>query len=159
MKELSILPDGYAEILRVYGDPLSRYFVSDRLKSFELPFTMRASWNTSIKYKWMTMHRLIGDVVVDALEEIRDHNGYNYLREECYDIIGGCYNLRKKTSSDQLSTHSWGIAVDICPHLGPFGKRPQMPVFIVEAFEKRGFVWGGRWKLPDGMHFQACKGY
>lgn len=159
MKELSVLPDGYAEIMRVYGDPLSAGFIHDQIAAFELPFPLKASWNTAVVYRWMNMHRYVGDVVVDALREMMEYRGLEYLQENAYDVTGGCFNIRKKTGGDRLSTHSWGIAIDMVPQLGLFGKKSYVPDFIVAAFERRGFVWGGRWKLPDGMHFQACKNY
>jgi hypothetical protein len=34
------------------------------------------------------------------------------------------------------------------------GARPTMDPRIVEIFDRWGFVWGGRWNRPDGMHFE-----
>jgi len=83
-----------------------------------------------------------------------------YLQENDWDRWGGCFNFRLKRGSNELSTHAWGIAVDINPHIAPFGGDPdKQPYFIVKAFERRGFEWGGRWSYPDGQHFQACHGY
>ncbi|WP_407639298.1 M15 family metallopeptidase [Desulfarculus baarsii] len=31
-----------------------------------------------------------------------------------------------------------------------------MPRDIVEVFEAHGFVWGGRWRRYDTMHFEAA---
>ncbi|HNY22827.1 MAG TPA: M15 family metallopeptidase, partial [Treponemataceae bacterium] len=28
------------------------------------------------------------------------------------------------------------------------------PAAVVEAFEREGFVWGGKWLLWDNMHFE-----
>jgi hypothetical protein len=159
MIALHEVPDGRQEIIRVYGDPLAQDFIQRQLMSFELPFVAKASWDLSLRYRWLTMHRYVGDAVVDALLEIMQHRGLDYLVENAYDVTGGTFNLRKKTGSSQLSTHAWGISIDWCPHLGQFGRHSQVPDFIVRAFERRGFIWGGRWKLPDGMHFQACRGY
>ncbi|HLC17357.1 MAG TPA: M15 family metallopeptidase [Thermodesulfovibrionia bacterium] len=27
----------------------------------------------------------------------------------------------------------------------------------MDAFEKEGWTWGGNWKKPDGMHWQAAR--
>jgi hypothetical protein len=29
-----------------------------------------------------------------------------------------------------------------------------MPRRIVDLIEAQGFTWGGRWIIPDGMHFE-----
>ena len=28
---------------------------------------------------------------------------------------------------------------------------------LVSAFERWGFTWGGRWLVPDGMHFEIIR--
>ncbi len=32
--------------------------------------------------------------------------------------------------------------------------RNAIPLEIVAAFERRGFIWGGRWAHYDTMHFE-----
>lgn len=74
---------------------------------------------------------------------------------------GGCYNWRKvRGSSFKLSCHCWGIALDLDPQEDPLGDRniDQDPR-LVALFESRGWTWGGRWARPDGMHYQAARGY
>lgn len=62
--------------------------------------------------------------------------------------------------SKPLSLHSWGIAVDINPSRNAYGRPGDLPLAFVEAFEARGWNWGGRWAAPhqDWMHFQAAAG-
>jgi hypothetical protein len=31
-----------------------------------------------------------------------------------------------------------------------------MPDAVVKLFAAEGWVWGGPWSKPDGMHFQAA---
>jgi len=57
-----------------------------------------------------------------------------------------------------LSMHSWGIAVDLNPRTNAYGAPGDMPPEFVAAFEAAGWKWGGRWKHPDPMHFQAAAG-
>jgi hypothetical protein len=38
-----------------------------------------------------------------------------------------------------------------------FGKPPQLDPRVVEIVERWGFTWGGRWLVPDGMHFEFVR--
>jgi hypothetical protein len=79
--------------------------------------------------------------------------------------LGGSYNRRSIAGTDRLSPHSWGIALDL--HKGQYwrwGKsfgpmellalQTSYPIEIIAAFEKQGFVWGGKWYHYDIMHFE-----
>ncbi|MGY3916723.1 M15 family metallopeptidase [Aeromonas australiensis] len=59
----------------------------------------------------------------------------------------------------RLSMHSWGCAVDFDSSRNSFGD--STPNFqnipaVLTAFESQGWTWGGKWKKPDGMHWQAA---
>lgn len=75
----------------------------------------------------------------------------------------GCFAPRPKRVNGDLSTHSWGIAIDINADTNPLSLdgvlRKDIPDAWVAEFEKRGFTWGGRFKKPDAMHFQYVSGY
>jgi hypothetical protein len=75
-----------------------------------------------------------------AVKELRDY--------------AGCFNIRMKTGGKTLSTHAWGLAVDLNPSDNQYGKKPHFSEKFVQCFESNGFVWGGRWKIPDGMHYE-----
>lgn len=70
--------------------------------------------------------------------------------------FGGCYSPRFIDSNPggRLSHHSWGIAFDINVAENAFGSRPDLDQRLVRAMEDAGFTWGGRWLIPDGMHFE-----
>jgi len=36
----------------------------------------------------------------------------------------------------------------------PYARRWMVPTPVVEAFERHGFVWGGKWLFFDTMHFE-----
>jgi hypothetical protein len=36
----------------------------------------------------------------------------------------------------------------------PYEQRWMVPTSVVEAFERHGFVWGGKWLFFDTMHFE-----
>lgn len=87
--------------------------------------------------------------------------------------IGG-FNWRDIRSSENRSSHSWGVSIDIMPVLRgrqiywewskhSFGDkwittslnaRWIPPKEVIEAFESEGFIWGGKWELWDNMHFE-----
>lgn len=160
MIALPHVPNGYKEIVDTYGDPASKKFARERLAQMKLPMPMRASWNEKLIVKSAWIHVAVAGAMLDALKEIREFGGLEFLQMQNLDRWGGVHNFRMKVGDpSSLSTHAWAIAIDINPHKGPYGKRPNMPDWIVSAFVRRGFVWGGDWTIPDGMHFQACKGY
>jgi len=63
----------------------------------------------------------------------------------------------------RTSAHAYGIAVDVNEDLSYFvgshrseayRYRNNMPQFLVDIFERHGFIWGGRWHSYDIMHFE-----
>ena len=78
----------------------------------------------------------------------------------------GTYNCRVVAGTDRVSAHGLGIAIDIAvAHAdywrwarpgadGRYAYRNRIPWEIVEAFERHGFIWGGKWHHFDTMHFE-----
>lgn len=78
----------------------------------------------------------------------------------------GGFNWRVIAGTDRLSAHSFGIAVDLNIEYGGYWRwsgapegavghyEPRMPPEIVAAFERYGFIWGGKWHHYDGFHFE-----
>lgn len=71
-------------------------------------------------------------------------------------VYSGCFAPRhiNRIPTAGISHHSWGIALDINAPANPFGAEPDQNARMVEVFERWGFLWGGRFILPDGMHFE-----
>lgn len=103
----------------------------------------------------------------------RDTTGWNDSHS-MEDNNTSAFNYRYITNSDRLSPHGMGIAIDFNPHFNPFesyhhdGKfvephdayyhenRPGTisDSIVVGLFDKRGWIWGGRWNNPvDYQHF------
>lgn len=68
--------------------------------------------------------------------------------------------------SRPLSSHSWGIAVDLNARDNGYGKEPAKEdengtlLPVLPFFEAEGFAWGGHFKPAayyDGMHFELAR--
>lgn len=78
--------------------------------------------------------------------------------------IGGTWSWRTIARTKVMSTHAFGIAVDLNVKRSHYWRwaRPRKPLKwknsfpqeIVDAFESEGFIWGGRWVHYDTMHFE-----
>jgi len=84
------------------------------------------------------------------------------------------YNYRDVAGTRTRSYHSFGLAVDLIPRsyggkapywrwvmekdtrwwATPYERRWMLPLAVVAAFERHGFVWGGKWLFFDTMHFE-----
>jgi len=158
------IPFGLTEIESKYGRPdhdgdgiCDIRWMATNLRIFLLPYPMRISWKPKQFVSKIQAHKLVGDAICDALEEAFKKVTVDLMRNNRWDYWGGCFNFRRnKHDPKKLSTHSWGIAVDLNPHLCPMGnEKDNQPREISEAFMERGFYW-----VPgDWMHAQACKGY
>ncbi|MDQ4094797.1 MAG: M15 family metallopeptidase [Actinomycetota bacterium] len=107
----------------------------------------------------VTCHRKIFRQLRGAMSELRRRGLAHTARRSNY---AGCFNPRfisSYTGSDvgpvkRLSRHAYGIALDINAGTNPFGRRPRQDGRLVRIMKKWGFTWGGRWAIPDGMHFE-----
>ncbi len=88
------------------------------------------------------------------------------------DNNSSAFNYRLAVAKAHLSQHAYGRAIDINPVQNPYVKGdavlPPGAVYdpaargaliaqgpVVAAFEKRGWMWGGRWAtLKDWHHFE-----
>ncbi|OQW72149.1 MAG: hypothetical protein BVN33_13480 [Proteobacteria bacterium ST_bin13] len=75
----------------------------------------------------------------------------------------GGYSCRAIAGTSQRSMHSYGIAVDLASAQADYWRwsggegaryRNRLPAAIIAAFERHGFIWGGRWRHFDTMHFE-----
>jgi hypothetical protein len=77
----------------------------------------------------------------------------------------GTYNCRAIAGTSRLSVHAFGAAIDLNTRFGDYwlwsGKagaplkwKNQIPIEIVEIFERHGFIWGGKWYHFDTFHFE-----
>lgn len=147
------VPSGYNQIVELFGQPCNKALCdAGRVK---MPAPLPLSWNKTTSIRIFSCHELIEPVLTSVFNEIHTR-GYWHLLED----FGGCYNCREQRgTTSKVSTHSWGIGLDLNANQNPLGKPPKMPPQIIAIFKDHGFQWGGTWQRPDGMHFQYATNY
>jgi hypothetical protein len=120
----------------------------------------------------VTVHKDIAEPLKRVEAEIRKWSGTGDFISSIGSIDG--YSWRQIAGTQRMSYHSLGLAVDIQPKrlggkaiywlwemernkdwmLVPLEKRWNPPHHVIEAFEKEGFIWGGKWPVYDNMHFE-----
>lgn len=105
----------------------------------------------------LTVNKVMAFPLALAFAEIEAENARSPWKRWLPKIIQSwCVRM---TSSEPrkkiLSTHSWAMAVDCDPSENQVHTDGSIPVWVVECFERWGFVWGGRWtSYKDPMHLQ-----
>ncbi|MCV9960633.1 M15 family metallopeptidase [Pararhizobium sp. BT-229] len=101
-----------------------------------------------------------------ALEKVRDELKAIPEIAAFLSPSAGTFNWRKVAGASNMSVHSFGAAIDINTKYADYwlwaGGKPgrvphhknRYPMKIVDAFERHGFIWGGRWYHYDTMHFE-----
>lgn len=141
-----LMKRGFGEF-RAYPDPrrpgylrMQPAFVRDNLATRRVPLLGRFS-----------CHERLFPRLIAAMRELRERG-----RGEAIRNFAGCYSARMvmRRPNGAISHHSWGAAVDINSLTNPYGSDPRQPAVLVRVMRERGFAWGGRWTVPDGMHFE-----
>ena len=121
--------------------------------------------NNVISVTWVDGSELLfskvngaSDSLLKVIEEL------NQLPQEFKKYLvnpGGTFVWRNIAGTDRLSNHSFATAIDINTKYSAYWKwnknltyQNQIPIEIVEIFEKYGFIWGGKWYHYDTMHFE-----
>ena len=91
-------------------------------------------------------NRALLPALTGAMRELRRRNLERLVDPAAY---AGCWNPRLTRSGSGISRHAWGAALDL--NVGdPSAPDPR----LVEVMERRSFTWGGRWLVPDPIHFE-----
>jgi hypothetical protein len=157
------------EIVNTFGD-INKYihnskdsaptldpaFEREYIVPITLPYNLRLAWDHRKNISTFKCHTLLADRFNAVFEDVA-RQGFASKAIS----FGGCFDFRLKRSDTGLSTHAWGIAIDLNPETNQTGTRGDMAPEIITIFQKFGFVWGGDWKgaTRDPMHFQYCDGY
>ena len=103
-----------------------------------------------------------------ALRRVRDELGR--LPTKFHEVLkrpARAFDWANAPDSDQLSVHAFAFSIDLNPafrdhwqeHLGVeigdiVGYRNRVPAEVITAFERQGFIWGGKWHHFDTTHFE-----
>lgn len=157
-------PHGYAEIVKVYGDPK---MLANRVDAAWERSSMVLARDLPCGVAKLYVHRLVEAPLRAALARC-EALGWR-------PTTIGCFSPRAKRGSGDLSVHTWGAAVDIdaatnplelsCPsgdiRRSSWRARPdRIPDGVIAAFKAENWTWGGDFRSRfDPMHFQFCTGY
>jgi hypothetical protein len=153
------------DLRRDFGDPLplilpdgmiDSAWARSILATIDLPFPIPLSWDRTRSATRLRCHRKAASIFRDAFAKLKERGLERHVKS-----FGGCYAFRAKRRNHELSTHCWGLAVDLNPETNALGTAGDMSAEVVEVFASLGFEWGGSWTgaARDPMHFQFCRGY
>jgi hypothetical protein len=149
---LKKVPSGVAEIKKIFGDANDPQFEAHNIKEFDLPYPLLYAGQKVIHAR---CHYLIIENFQQAFQQIKDRG----LVDEVTNY-GGIYQVRSKRGQKKLSTHAWGIAIDLEMEKYPLKSKARFPDDVIQIFRAAGFFYGGDFKSRlDPMHFQACLKY
>jgi hypothetical protein len=146
-----------SELVKYFGNPTPSG--SAYLTKIELPYPM---YYDKQEVRYMRCHKLVSDAFAKVFKDILSYYGKSKIHELEIDDYGGCFNYRMmRGSTKKLSTHSWGIAIDLDPNRNTLHQTHKTAQFakpeykkMIDIFYDHGFLNLGREKDMDWMHFQ-----
>jgi hypothetical protein len=152
----------------------------ENIVSIELPFAMYLAWSLDTQVTHIRVHKLAAPYFkrafaavwakaryltkqewgFDHTTEFYDEKTIEFLHSAHLDLFGGSFTFRAMRGSNQISNHSYGIAIDIDPGHHVMGnKQATFPDWYIGCWTGAGFNWGGKWsgKNRDSMHFEIVK--
>lgn len=165
------------EIAAKYGNPGDM----KNLITLVLPFPMLLDWDVTKVIKTMAVHKLVAPKLEGVFSDLLAHYGPQQLHDLGINQTGGCFNHRPKRGLEErftlalslgdidaanecLSTHSWGVAVDLDPNrnlwretsrTARFARKEYRP--MIEIFYAHGFLGYGPEKNMDWMHWEVAE--
>ncbi len=155
MTDFAALRPRQSQCAGLFGNPTHPAFMA-HVAHVPAPFAMAMG---VLRIHSIKINKIAEAALTAALEDIWIACGKDQAKiAACHaDCFSGDWVVRLMRGRSQLSMHAYALAVDIdAPH-NPLGTHGFFTAdsLVVKAFERNGFVWGGRWTTrPDGMHFQ-----
>lgn len=130
----------------------------------DLPMPFVLAWDLNTKITRFSCHKKLASPMTAIFRDAYAHYGAQRFADLRLNWFGGCYNFRAMRGGVSLSTHAWGVAVDIDPERNQlrWGKdRAALAGADYAAWwgivESHGAVSLGRAKNFDWMHFQFAR--
>lgn len=106
-------------------------------------------------------HKKVADSLLRVLKAIGStYHGNQEIMEEAEDY-DGVFNFRLKRGGTSYSLHAYGAAIDLDAddntYRNAWPVAADMPLEIMEAFAREGWVAAGAFWGYDAMHFQATQ--
>jgi len=150
-------PNGLEEIMSMFGgDPSPVGWQEEHIGHCVLPFSIPLDWNRSISTNLIQCHKMMIEIFGKVFADIVAGGLQSKIK-----TYGGCFNHRAQRGGTKLSTHAWGIAIDLNPFENQQGTQGNMDQGVIDVFQSNGFEWGGTFhgSRRDPMHFQFATGY
>lgn len=145
------------QILNKYGQPCD----AKNQVVVPIPYPMRLAWDKEKRTNRIISHKLIATNFTNVFNELLSHYGLEKIQELGIDLFGGTYNCRKMRGGNQMSRHSWSIAIDLDPERNQLKETKATARFarpeykpMIDIFYKNGFCNQGIEKGFDFMHFE-----
>jgi hypothetical protein len=158
-------PHGLDGVIATFGDifdyiredhTLDPKWQTNFLTTVPLPFALTLSWDSSRQVQRISCHKLLAQIVANVFTGVQKAGLQSKIIS-----FGGCFSFRPQRTGTKLSTHAWGVALDLNPESNAQGTAGNMDAGVVAILKQAGFTWGGDWqgRVRDPMHFQFCTGY
>lgn len=143
-----------ASLEAFYGKPGDE----SKLTNIVPPFPM---FYDGQRIKTLRCHKKVADSLLRVLGAIgKSYGQQRGVMEEAEDF-GGCFNFRLKRGASSLSVHAWGAAIDLDADDNTFRDhwpmQADMPLEIMEAYAREGWVSAAAFWGYDAMHFEAVR--
>jgi D-alanyl-D-alanine carboxypeptidase len=151
-----------------YGNPalpngkLNPAWEAANIVRVNIPWKAVLAWDTDAVVKTIRIHRLCAQSLQRILDAIWAAAGKKQATIEAWGmhLYGGAFEFRLQRGGNTLSSHSWACAIDWDPGRNALGDTTpnfaNVPA-VLKAFTDEGWIWGGTWSRPDGMHWQAAR--
>jgi hypothetical protein len=164
-----VVPKGFAPICRSRSEAIKRFGPIDLthahwpdqskwMKVCPIPDGWFPHWiiaGTSKVVSGINCNIDLHGPLLAALTEIHQKGLGDVLK-----TFDGCFNIRAVRGSTAMSTHAYGLALDINANINPLAGTHgdfSRHLDVVDCFKRQGFSWGGNWNgRKDQMHFSRC---
>lgn len=155
--------DTMAEKIAFYGNPSDPRDHSRENPEWRASVEVRLTPPFQMYYagkpiRTIAVHRKCAEALLAVFDDIWEACGQDQLEVDKSGAsdYAGIFNYRVIAGSHNLSNHSFGCAIDLSPKTNGFNMKGTISKIVVDAFDRQGWRWGGRYKgRKDPMHFEA----